>query len=115
MFNSCIKENDYNKSLKNTKWNIISVYYPKQKMFGSSELNFGTLWSFQSNDSVKLKMDNKIISTNFTGLYSIQKDSLKIDLENQTLNFGIKRFKTDTLILSSNYKEEIVFTLKKKQ
>ena len=77
---SCSSSN-FNKDLLTTSWTIKKVEYMSTGQIAPEELNHGTKWTFNIDNSYSFEIRNEYFEQSYSGTWKLDNDTLKLTSE----------------------------------
>jgi hypothetical protein len=108
---SCGQERTYKTLLTNNKWTIKKVENLDLGQLGPDELNEGTLWIFNRDNTFTFEMKNKLWDKRNTGTWILVSDSLTLFVDSGTTSLRIEKLTDKDLIWTMVEEDTLRFTL----
>jgi hypothetical protein len=97
--------------LTNNKWTIKKVENLDLGQLGPDELNEGTLWIFNRDNTFTFEMKNKLWDKRNTGTWILVSDSLTLFVDSGTTSLRIEKLTDKDLIWTMVEEDTLRFTL----
>ncbi len=111
IFISCGQAKTKEELLTNNKWTIEKVENIKLGEVGPEELNKGTLWVFDKDNSFSFEMKNEFWDKKNTGTWTLSDDNLTLIEKGDTTLLRIDKLTNKDFICTSLKEETLKFTL----